>query len=100
MQAGDGQCNSAALVDVEQVSHPRGCTARAIHPTRVFGLTPPNNRNNSHSVHLRRPGAARPQTGLGQLAPASPSRHNITPVAAESSQLLRLAASHRHPHVA
>ena len=69
-------------------------------PTRVFGRTPPNNHNNSHSVHLRSPGAARPQTGLGQLAPASPSRHNTTPVAAESSQLLRLAAIHRHPHAA
>lgn len=32
MQAGDGQCSSAALVNVEQVSHLRGGTARAFSP--------------------------------------------------------------------
>lgn len=80
MQAGAGQCISAAGLNVDQSVSPSRLHSTSVLPTRVFGLTPPNNHLDSGSVHCaprccstqRKPRPACPCQPL-EVAPRPPS---------------------------
>jgi hypothetical protein len=100
MQAGDGQCNPAAAgLNVEQVSHLRGCIARAFSPRVCLVLL----RQTTIIIAalcicFRRVllDLTQASASLPLPAPRGPTQ---PPSPAESFQLLRLTAIHRHPHI-